>query len=80
MGLYEKVLGFGMVPFLFLLLILLSTGIARKQLQGFVRFLLSFNFKINDRTIYFFPFIAFINVVSIVFLYIELSSMHEPAE
>ncbi len=44
MGFYEKFLGFGIVPFLFLLLVFLSTGLLRRQMQGIVKLLLSINF------------------------------------
>ena len=69
MGFYEKFLGFGIVPFLFLLLVFLSTGLLRRQIQGFVKLLLSINFKVNDRTIYFFPFLTFINMLFIFWYY-----------
>lgn len=80
MGLYEKLLGFGLVPFLFLLLLLLSTGVFRRQLNQLVQFLLKFNFNLNGRTVYFFPLIACVNLVWIIFLYKEIVGMHEPDE
>ncbi len=72
MGLYEKILGMGMVPFLFILLILLASGLFSKQLHGLVNILLSFNFRLNNHTIYFFPLVAVINVIYIIFGYNEL--------
>ncbi len=80
MGFVEKALGLGVVPLLYVLLVLLAIGIARKQLHSLVRLLLSFNFTLNGQTIYFFPFIAAINLVIIVFLYWELAEMQEPTE
>ncbi|CDW77429.1 UNKNOWN [Stylonychia lemnae] len=78
MGMYEKFLGFGVVPFLLILLVLLATGIARKQIHAVISLLMKFNFTINGRTIYLFPMIAIINLVTIVSLYYELMEMHEP--
>jgi hypothetical protein len=80
MGLYEKFLGFGIVPFLFLFLVILSTGLLRRHLHFILKVLLSINVKINDRTIYFFPFIAFLNLLYVFFYYTELQKMHEPEE
>jgi hypothetical protein len=80
MGLYEKFLGFGIVPFLFLFLVILSTGLLRRHMHFILKILLSINVKINDRTIYFFPFIAFLNLLYVFFYYNELQKMHEPEE
>ena len=80
MGLYEKFLGFGIVPFLFLFLVILSTGLLRRHMHFILKVLLSINVKINDRTIYFFPFIAFLNLLYVFFYYNELQKMHEPEE
>ena len=80
MGFYEKFLGFGIVPFLFLLMVFLSTGLFRRQMHFIVNLLLSINVKINDRTIYFFPFIAFMNLLYVFWYYTELQKMHEPEE
>jgi hypothetical protein len=80
MGLYEKFLGFGIVPFLFLFLVILSTGLLRRHMHFILKILLSINVKINNRTIYFFPFIAFLNLLYVFFYYNELQKMHEPEE
>ena len=80
MGLYEKFLGFGIVPFLFFLLVFLSTGLIRRQMHGIVNLLLSIKIKINDRTIYFFPLITFLNLLYVFWYYTELQTMHEPEE
>jgi hypothetical protein len=80
MGLYEKFLGFGIVPFLFLFLVILSTGLLRRHMHFILKVLLSINVKINNRTIYFFPFIAFLNLLYVLFYYTELQKMHEPEE
>jgi hypothetical protein len=80
MGLYEKFLGFGIVPFLFLFLVILSTGLLRRHMHFILKILLSINVKINDHTIYFFPFIAFLNLLYVFFYYNELQKMHEPEE
>eukprot|EP00347_Sterkiella_histriomuscorum_P012420 403368649 len=80
MGYYEKFLGFGVVPFLMILLILLATGIMRRQIHYVVTLLLKFNFTVNGKTIYFFPLIGVINLIWIAILYIELADMHEPVE
>ena len=75
---YEKILGFGVVPFLLVLLILLATGIARKQIHAIITLLMKFKFTLNGVNIYLFPFIAVINLITIVSLYYELMEMHEP--
>ena len=80
MGLYEKFLGNGIVPFLFLVLILLASGFASRITHGFVNLLLSINFRINNYTIYFFPMLAAINIVNIIAGYFELERMHIPKE
>ena len=80
MGDYEKFLGMGVVPFLYVLLVLLAIGIARKQLHAFVRWLLSFNLVVNGITIYIFPLLAGINLIAISGLYYQLSEMSEPTE
>ena len=80
MGDYEKFLGMAVVPFLYVLLVLLAIGIARKQLHAFVRWLLSFNLVVNGYTLYIFPLLAGINLVAILGLYYQLSEMTEPAE
>ena len=80
MGFYEKILGMCVVPLLYILLVLLAIGLARKQMHAIVRLLLSFNFTINGRTIFLFPFIAAVNMVAILFLYYQLSEMQEPIE
>lgn len=72
MGFYEKMLGLAIVPGLYFLLLLLALGLARKQLNAIVQFLLKFNVVINGHTIYMFPLLACINAVSIIFLYAEL--------
>ena len=41
---------------------------------------MKFNFKFNSTTIYFFPFVALVNLLIIVFLYSELAQMIEPTE
>jgi len=80
MGVYEKVLGLGMVPFLFLVLILLASGILSRQMHGLVNILLSMNFKINNYTVYFFPMVAVLNMILIIAGYLELEKMHIPSE
>ena len=80
MGVYEKILGLGLIPFLLLLLILMATGIARRQIHKVILFFLKFKFEINGRTVYFFPLIAVINIIWIGVLYIELMEMEEPEE
>ena len=80
MGAYEKVLGLFIVPTLYIVLLLLAIGIARRQVHKIVSLLLKFNFKFNSTTIYFFPLVAIVNLVFIVFLYSELAQMVEPTE
>ena len=80
MGAYEKVLGLFIVPTLYIVLLLLAIGIARRQVHKIVSLLLKFNFKFNSTTIYFFPFVALVNLLIIVFLYSELAQMVEPTE
>ena len=80
MGVYEKLLGLFIVPTLYIVLLLLAIGIARRQVHKIVSLLLKFNFKFNSTTIYFFPFVALVNLVCIVFLYSELAQMIEPTE
>ena len=80
MGVYEKVLGLFIVPTLYIVLLLLAIGIARRQVHKIVSLLLKFNFKFNSTTIYFFPFVALVNLLIIVFLYSELAQMVEPTE
>ena len=80
MGFYEKALGLVIVPFLFVLLVLLATGIFRRQVNWLVRLLLKFNFRINERTIYFFPMVCVLNLFSILWGYLELCEMTEPDE
>lgn len=80
MGVYEKVLGLFIVPTLYIVLLLLAIGIARRQVHKIVSLLLKFNFKFNSTTIYFFPFVALVNLLIIVFLYSELAQMIEPTE
>ena len=80
MGVYEKVLGLFIVPTLYIVLLLLAIGTARRQVHKIVSLLLKFNFKFNSTTIYFFPFVALVNLLIIVFLYSELAQMVEPTE
>lgn len=80
MGAYEKVLGLFIVPTLYIVLLLLAIGTARRQVHKIVSLLLKFNFKFNSTTIYFFPFVALVNLLIIVFLYSELAQMVEPTE
>ena len=80
MGVYEKVLGLFIVPTLYIVLLLLAIGTARRQVHKIVSLLLKFNFKFNSTTIYFFPFVALVNLLIIVFLYSELAQMIEPTE
>ena len=80
MAFYEKALGYVVIPFLFVLLLLLATGILRRQIHSLILLLLKFKFNLNGRTIYFFPFLAMINLVGIFYLYHELIEMHEPEE
>jgi hypothetical protein len=68
------------VPTLYIVLLLLAIGIARKQVHKIVSLLLKFNFKLNSTTIYFFPCVALVNLGFIVFLYSELAQMIEPTE
>ena len=52
----------------------------RRQINGLVQSLLKVKFTLNGVTIYVFPLIAVINLVVMAGLYLELMSMHEPAE
>ena len=80
MGMYEKTLGLVWVPLLFFILALQSANILRRQVNGLVQSLLKVKFTLNGVTIYVFPLIAVINLVVMAGLYLELMSMHEPAE
>ncbi len=69
MGFYEKLLGLAIVPFLFVFVIFLSTGFFRRKMNWVVRLLMSINVKINDHTIYFFPFLIFVNLLHVFWYY-----------
>ena len=77
---YEKSLGLFWVPFLFIILVLQSVGILRRQINNLVQYLLKVKFVLNGVTIYVFPLIAIINVLVMAELYRDLMSMHEPPE
>ena len=51
MGAYEKVLGLFIVPTLYIVLLLLAIGIARRQVHKIVSLLLKFNFKFNSKSL-----------------------------
>ena len=80
MGFVEKALGYFVVPFLLILMILQGIGLARRQISYVIRLFLKVNININGRTIYIFPLLALINLVEIVVLYCQLIVMHEPAD
>lgn len=69
-----------MVPFMYILLVLLALGFARKQLNQIISLFLRLNITVNGFTIYFFPLVAIINLIAILYLYGSLIEMQEPLE
>ena len=80
MGLYEKFLGNLLIPSLYILLCLLAIGIFRRQVHYIINLTLKLKVEIEGRIIYVLPIISLVNAICIVFLYLELAEMKEPAE
>ena len=79
MSLYFFILGMVVVPLLFVLHIIMSTGnIFRRKFHKLITFITSMKFNLNGRNVYVFPLVGVINLIYCVVLYMHLSEMHEP--
>jgi hypothetical protein len=73
MGAFEMFLGYVSIPAMLLVLVMLSFGVGRRQLNSFVLKCVNVHLTVNGIQIKLLPLLAFVNIFA---FYVELQKIH----